>query len=112
MCLYEWSIWGSAYGHERGNVTAYNYIGSLAWPVMASFNNHRIGDVVTAKLSCARAETATKGGEAPTADGLGTGEGRGQDGDDDQGDQQDGGGRINVNWLVLESLPVVAMLVV
>lgn len=43
---------------------------------------------------------------------LDEGDGQGQDGDDSQDGQQDGGGRINANWLVLGSLLVTAMLVV
>lgn len=107
----EMSSFGDASGHERGNTTAYNYIGSIAWPVMASFNNFRTGDPVTAKLSCPRADTPTEGSVAPTADGLDdAGDGQGQGSDDGQSDQQDGGGRINANWLVLGSLLAVAML--
>lgn len=98
---------GGGYGHDRGNITAYNYIGSLAWPVMASFRSNKTGGFMTAKLSCPRADTATEGSIAPTDDGLDAG-----DGEDGQSDQEDGAGQMNANWLVLGGLLVVTMLIV
>lgn len=103
---------GDAYGRGRGNTTSYNHIGSLAWPVMASFRELRSGDLATAKLSCPRAETATEGSIAPTGEGLDGGNGQGQEGDDSQNDQQGGGVRINVNWLALGGVLIVTMLTV
>lgn len=100
---------GSASAHERGNTTAYNYIGSVAWPVMASFSSVGSGGLVTAKLSCPRAEMATEGSVAPNEDGLDAGDGQGQNGVDGQSDQQGGGVRTNANWVVLGGLLMVAV---
>lgn len=114
----ETRTFGDAYGRQYGNTTSYNHIGSLAWPVMASFRDLRPGGQVTAKLSCPRAETATEGSMTPTSEDLDGEDGQGQegddgqDGDDGQNDQQGGGGRINANWLVLGGLLVVTVLTV
>lgn len=106
----ERTIFGDAYGRERGNTTSYNHIGSLAWPVMASFRELRTGGQVTAKLSCPRAETATEGSIAPIAEGLDGGDGQGQESEDGQNDQQGSGGRINANWLIVVGLLTVTLL--
>lgn len=103
---------GGPASHERGNITAYNYIGSIAWPVMASFSDVENGGLVTAKLSCPRAGTATEGSVAPNDDGLDAGDGQDQDEGDDQSDQQGGGGRNNANWVVLGVLLTVAVFTV
>jgi hypothetical protein len=52
-------IWGGDEAHDAGNLTAYNYVGSLAWPVMASFHNGT--HTVATAMSCARAKDATSG---------------------------------------------------
>ncbi|KAI0126718.1 hypothetical protein BJ170DRAFT_684298 [Xylariales sp. AK1849] len=85
----EQEVYGGTTAHDRGNITAYNYIGSVAWPVMASFGN---GNRTTASMSCVRANTAVEGSTAPTGDG---GEAGGQD------DQQNSGSRISGHWFVL-----------
>lgn len=108
----ERNIFGDAYGRERGNITSYNHIGSLAWPVMASFRELRAGGQVTAKLSCPRADTATEGSVAPTAEGLDEGGGQDQESDDGQNEQQGGGDRISANWLVLGGLLAVTVVTV
>lgn len=103
---------GSPDAHERGNKTAYNYIGSVAWPVMASFRDLRTGGLVTAKLSCPRAETATEGSVAPNAEGLDAGDGEGQNGGDDQSSQEGGGYNVDMNWLVFGGLLMVSVFAV
>lgn len=98
---------GSPNAHDRGNTTAqgaYNDIGSVAWPVMASFSDLRTGGLVTAKLSCPRAETATEGSVAPNAEGLDAEDGQGQNGGDDQSSQEGGGYKADMNWLVFGGL--------
>lgn len=106
---------GDIYPHERGNITAYNYVGSLAWPVMASFRGFSTGSYTggptTAKMSCPRADTAPEGSIVPTGDGFDAGDDQGQDATDGQSDQEDGGDQVGANWLVLGSLLVVNMLV-
>ncbi|KAK4040841.1 hypothetical protein C8A01DRAFT_15332 [Parachaetomium inaequale] len=58
--------------HERGNRTAYDESGSLAWPMMVLWgpSENATGgspgaDGVVAKLSCPRAKEATQGSTAP-----------------------------------------------
>jgi hypothetical protein len=65
----ERSIWGGDEAHDAGNLTAYNYVGSLAWPVMASFHNNGIQTAATT-MSCVRAKDAASGSVAPTGEGL------------------------------------------
>jgi hypothetical protein len=60
--------WGGNMAHNAGNTTAYNYIGSLAWPVMASF--YFKNQSVATTVSCPRAKDATAGSTAPTGEGL------------------------------------------
>lgn len=107
------TIFGDMYPHERGNTTAYNYIGSLAWPVMASIRSFTTegSSGITPQMSCPRADTATEGSIAPTDDGLDSGDDQGQGTGDGQGDQEDGGDRVNANWLVLGGLLMVIMLI-
>ncbi|POS70541.1 hypothetical protein DHEL01_v211066 [Diaporthe helianthi] len=100
------STFGDVHPHERRNTTAYNHIGSLAWPVMASIRSFTTGGSVMATMSCPRADTATEGSIAPTDEGLDGGDGQGQDAGDVQSDQQDGGDRVDANWLILGSLLV------
>ncbi|KAH6643481.1 hypothetical protein BKA67DRAFT_665287 [Truncatella angustata] len=65
--------YGGATLHDSGNVTDYNYIGSIAWPVMASFGT---GTYQKGTLSCLRATNGTQGSTAPTGksfqDGTGS----------------------------------------
>lgn len=75
---------------------------------MASFSDLRTGGLVTAKLSCPRAETATKGSVAPNAGGLDAGDGQGQNGSDDQSSQDGGGYKVDMNWLVFGGLLMVS----
>jgi hypothetical protein len=49
----ETKVYVGATAHDCGNLTAYNYIGSLAWPFMASFDD---GNQNAARLSCVRAK--------------------------------------------------------
>lgn len=98
---------GSPDAHERDNKTAYNNIGSVAWPVMASFRDLRTGGLVTANLSCPRAETAVEGSVAPSAEGLDAGDGQGQNDGDDQSGQEGGGYKADMNWLVFGGLLMV-----
>lgn len=60
----EWdtSVYGGVTPHGPGNVTDYNYIGSLARPVMVSISN---GSYTETTLSCVRAKDATGGSTAP-----------------------------------------------
>lgn len=59
--------------HDRGYMTDYNYIGNIAWPVMASLG---IGTYQWATLSCLRVSNGTQGSIAPTGESLqhGTGD--------------------------------------
>lgn len=98
--------------HERGNKTAYNYIGSVAWPVMASFRDLRTGGLVTAKLSCPRAKTATEGSVAPNAEDLDAGDDQGQNGGDDQSNQEGRGCKVDINWLVFGGFLIVSFFAV
>lgn len=83
--LVTWA-YGGATVHDRGNLTDYNDVGSLAWPVMASF-----GSSQTATLSCLRASNATQGSTAPDGKSFQNG----------TGDQESSGSRIWLNgfWL-------------
>lgn len=60
-------IYGGATLHNRGNVTDYNYIGSIAWPVMASFSSVAYQK---ATLSCPRASNGTQGSAAPSGESF------------------------------------------
>ncbi|KAI3330750.1 hypothetical protein F4824DRAFT_515420 [Ustulina deusta] len=53
--------------HKSGERERYNIVGSLAWPVMASFMN-TVDRNSTASLSCVRAADAVAGSIAPTGD--------------------------------------------
>ncbi|EPE30702.1 hypothetical protein GLAREA_03669 [Glarea lozoyensis ATCC 20868] len=68
----EKNAWGGNKAHSAGNTTAYNYIGSLAWPVMAGF--YFRNQSVATTVSCPRAKDATPGSTAPTGEGLQHGE--------------------------------------
>ena len=103
-------VYGGAATHNQGNSTAYNYIGSLAWPVMASFGN---GHQTTASMSCVRAKNAAEGSKAPTGEdfeegGLAL---AGEGAEEEQDDQKDIGNRINGNWFALGVVFVSCMLI-
>ncbi|KAI1813551.1 hypothetical protein GGS20DRAFT_474508 [Poronia punctata] len=59
--------WGSTTTHSKGDTDGYNFFGSLAWPVLASFGNTTYGH--TAKMSCVRATDGVDGSKAPGDDG-------------------------------------------
>ncbi|KAJ3578839.1 hypothetical protein NPX13_g1725 [Xylaria arbuscula] len=68
-----WEAFGSFDAYQRGNDTVYNNIGSVAWPVIASFgrSNQVSGEVPeegVITLSCVRAADAAPGSKAPTGD--------------------------------------------
>ncbi|KAI0112519.1 hypothetical protein GGR51DRAFT_44457 [Nemania sp. FL0031] len=57
-----WAFGGAA-AHHSGNLTAYDEIGSLAWPVMVSFGSDQYS---TASLTCVRAADTVTGSTAPS----------------------------------------------
>lgn len=51
---------------ERGNRTAYNETGSLAWPAVVVWGrNTTSDDPIVSPLTCIRASNATTGSQAP-----------------------------------------------
>lgn len=96
-------VYGGGTAHDRGNSTAYNYIGSLAWPRMVSFGTKNQSAI---SLTCVRAVNATEGSTAPTGEGLAdeTDQGNGTTGGQDE-PKSDG---TLVQISILQSLLAVA----
>lgn len=97
----ELGTYGGATSHDHGDVEAYNYIGSLAWPVLVSFRGGQNGgvdqdtaiDQATASMSCIRAIDGIGGSSAPTGHDL-----------------PGSGNRINMDWFALGSVLVSCIL--
>ncbi|KAI0509217.1 CBP4-domain-containing protein [Xylaria bambusicola] len=82
-----WEAFGSLEGYQKGNETIYNDLGSVAWPVIASFgrSNEVSGEVPEkglTTLSCVRAVDAAPGSKIPA------------------GDEISSGMRLSGNWLI------------
>lgn len=95
------ALFGGATTHELGNNTDYNYIGSVAWPVMASFSSN---NSVEATLSCPRAKDGVNRSTAPSGEEFKDAQNSTQQGDDNQGNSGQGGtkessgSRAYSNW--------------
>ncbi|KAK8087572.1 hypothetical protein PG997_002533 [Apiospora hydei] len=50
---------------ERGNLTAYNETGSLAWPAVVVWGRNTTSDPIVSPLTCIRASNATTGSQVP-----------------------------------------------
>ncbi|KAK6857398.1 hypothetical protein PG995_007585 [Apiospora arundinis] len=50
---------------ERGNLTAYNQTGSLAWPAVVVWGRNTTSDPIVSPLTCIRASNATTGSQVP-----------------------------------------------
>ncbi|KAK7941609.1 uncharacterized protein PG986_013996 [Apiospora aurea] len=50
---------------ERGNLTAYNETGSLAWPAVVVWGRNTTSDPIVSPLTCMRASNATTGSQVP-----------------------------------------------
>ncbi|KAI1261354.1 hypothetical protein F5Y18DRAFT_401786 [Xylariaceae sp. FL1019] len=72
--LETWAF-GDSHAHHQGNQSAYDYIGSIAWPYMVSFNGNNTN--ATTSLTCVRAVDPQPGSEAPNGDGIETGDDEG-----------------------------------
>ncbi|KAI0199217.1 hypothetical protein F4808DRAFT_433084 [Astrocystis sublimbata] len=73
---------GSKWPHHQGNLSAYNDIGSLAWPVMISFDNGK--GYTSESLTCIRANNTVAESKAPEYEAT-----MGSDDDDDDDDSMD-----------------------
>lgn len=105
----EKGVFGGEMAHERGNSSAYNYIGSLAWPFMASFYGG--GETITS-LSCVRARDAAKESTAPTGEGVKDGpeEGTKPEGEGDDDGEDGSGNHMYASWILLSAVLVSGMI--